>query len=93
MRTPTFSLFLVIYYNYMIHFKDRRLVTFGANAKKIRESKGISQNDIAQETSLTKSDVDAIEMGRKNFAFTTLLELARGLGESPANMLDIEFEI
>ncbi|RRJ88025.1 helix-turn-helix domain-containing protein [Flavobacterium macacae] len=77
----------------MIHFKDRRLVAFGANAKKIRESKGISQNDIAQGTSLTKSDVEAIEMGRKNFAFTTLLELARGLGESPANMLDIELEI
>lgn len=75
----------------MLIFKDKRLVDFGQHAKNIRESKGMSLNDIIQNTSLTKATVVAIEEGSKNFAFTTLLELAKGLGVKPARLLEINF--
>lgn len=74
----------------MLHFKDKRLVKFGQRVKSIRESKSISLSDISQNTSLTKNDLMAIEQGSKNFGFTTLLELAKGLGEKPSSLLDID---
>lgn len=76
----------------MLHFKDKRLVKFGQRVKSIRESKNISLSDISQNTSLTKNDLVAIEQGSKNFGFTTLLELAKGLGEKPSSLLDMDLE-
>lgn len=76
----------------MLHFKDKRLVKFGQRVKSIRESKSISMSDISQNTSLTKNDLMAIEQGSKNFGFTTLLELAKGLGEKPSRLLDMDLE-
>ena len=76
----------------MLYFKDKRLVNFGLRVKSIRESKGVSLSDIAQNTSLTENDLVAIEQGSQNFGFTTLLELAKGLGETPAMLLDTELE-
>lgn len=75
-----------------MHFKDKRLVKFGQRVKSIRESKNISLSDISQNTSLTKNDLVAIEQGSKNFGFTTLLELAKGLGEKPSSLLDMDLE-
>lgn len=76
----------------MLHFKDKRLVKFGQRVKSIREYKNISLSDISQNTSLTKNDLVAIEQGSKNFGFTTLLELAKGLGEKPSSLLDMDLE-
>ena len=76
----------------MLHFKDKRLVKFGQRVKSIRESKNISLSDISQNTSLTKNELMAIEQGSKNFGFTTLLELAKGLGEKPSSLLDMDLE-
>lgn len=76
----------------MLHFKDKRLVLFGLHVKHLREAKGMSITDIADNTSLTKRDLLAIEDGSKNFGFTTLLELAKGLEEQPATLLDLNLE-
>jgi len=76
----------------MLYFKDRRLVVFGMHVKSLREAKGMSINDIAENTSLTKKDLMTIEEGSKNFGFTTMLELAKGLGEHPSRLLDIDLE-
>jgi transcriptional regulator with XRE-family HTH domain len=76
----------------MLQFKDKRLVKFGIHVQMLREKAGLHHNDIATITSLTKSDLLAIEQGSKNFGFTTLLELARGLAITPSQLLDIKFE-
>lgn len=76
----------------MLQFKDRRLVAFGAHVKAIRLSKGLDYSDLSRDTSLSKSDIAAIEEGNKNFAFTTLLELAKGLGVNPSKLLKVELE-
>ena len=76
----------------MLYFKDKRLVIFGMHVKNVRESKGMSVNDIVQHTSLTKKDLQAIEEGSKNFGFTTLLELSKGLGENLSKLLDVDLE-
>ncbi|RZK11413.1 MAG: helix-turn-helix domain-containing protein [Flavobacterium sp.] len=76
----------------MLHFKDRRLVLFGLHVKGLREAKGMTINDVAENTSLTKKDLLTIEEGSKNFGFTTMLELAKGLGEHPSKLLDIDIQ-
>ena len=76
----------------MLHFKDRRLVLFGLHVKGLREAKGMTINDVAENTSLTKKDLLTIEEGSKNLGFTTMLELAKGLGEHPSKLLDIDIE-
>ena len=77
----------------MLHFKDKRLVLFGMHVKGLREAKGMSLQDIAENTSLTKKDILAIEEGSKNFGFTTMLELAKGLGEHPSRLLNTDLEV
>ena len=67
-------------------------MVFGAHVKAIRLKKGLEYSDLARETSLSKSDIAAIEDGNKNFAFTTLLELAKGLDVHPSQLLDINLE-
>ena len=76
----------------MLQFKDRRLVLFGLHVKGLREAKGMTISDVAENTSLTKKDLLTIEEGTKNFGFTTMLELAKGLGEHPSKLLDIDIE-
>lgn len=75
----------------MLNFKDRRLVEFGEHVKTLRQKKSLSINDVAINSSLSRKDLQLIEEGNKNFGFTTLLELAKGLGVRPSVLLDIDF--
>ena len=76
----------------MLHFKDRRLVKFGLHVKALRQRLGLSINDVAANSSISRRDLQAIEEGSKNFGFTTLLELSKGLGVRPIELPDIDFE-
>lgn len=68
--------------------KDEELIRFGIHVKNLRKDKGLSQDDVvANSYSLTKSTVSDVENGKRNFAFTTFLDLARGLVESPLELL------
>lgn len=68
--------------------KDEELVRFGIHIKGLRKSKGLSQDDVvANSNNLTKSTVSDVENGKRNFSFTTFLDLARGLGESPLELI------
>ncbi|KGO91097.1 helix-turn-helix domain-containing protein [Flavobacterium subsaxonicum] len=76
----------------MLQFKDRRLIKFGEHVAALRQKLGIEVKDVAAKCSLSIKDLLSIEQGNKNFGFTTLLELSKGLGVSPADLLDINFE-
>jgi transcriptional regulator with XRE-family HTH domain len=68
--------------------KDKRLVQFGSHVRGIRKELGLSQDNVATNSNLTKSNLSEIERGNRNLAFTTLLELAKGLGIHPKKLLD-----
>ncbi|MGG1922129.1 helix-turn-helix transcriptional regulator [Chryseobacterium sp. NRRL B-14798] len=68
--------------------KDEELVRFGIHIKDLRKSKGLSQDDVVTNSNnLTKSTVSDVENGKRNFAFTTFLDLARGLNVSPLELI------
>lgn len=76
----------------MLNFKDKRLVEFGEHIHALRQKRGLSVNDVAVNSSISRKDLQSIEEGNKNFGFTTLLELAKGLGVHPSVLLDIDFK-
>lgn len=73
--------------------RDRkRLKEIGLQLKTVRESLGLSQDDVASQCDVTKGNLSMIENGKKDFTFTTFLELAKGLGKHPKKLLDKDFE-
>jgi|APLak6261660806_1056025.scaffolds.fasta_scaffold00052_16 transcriptional regulator with XRE-family HTH domain len=73
--------------------RDKRLIKFGIHVKSIREQLNLSQDQVAANSNLTKSNISMIESGKRNLAFTTLLELAKGLNKTPKELLDIDFKL
>lgn len=77
----------------MLQLKDKRLIKFGEHVHAMREKLGLSVNDVAARSYLSKSDLVSIEQGKKNFGFTTLLELCKGLGVKPQDLLNLDMEL
>ncbi|MBK7131102.1 MAG: helix-turn-helix transcriptional regulator [Crocinitomicaceae bacterium] len=59
---------------------EKILRRFGENLRKIRKSKGMSQEDLAYESDLTLSQIARIETGRLNTSICTVYAIAKGLG-------------
>lgn len=60
--------------------KDDFLKQLGHNIKTIRESKGISQQQLAAECNFEKSNMSRIDAGRTNPTIYTLHKIATALG-------------
>ncbi|RZJ71737.1 helix-turn-helix transcriptional regulator [Flavobacterium sp.] len=77
----------------MVKPKDIRLIQFGAHVRSIRKGLNLSQDEVAARTNLTKSNLSEIERGNRNLAFTTLLEIAKGLDVEPKKLLDFKIDL
>lgn len=74
--------------------KNEHLIKFGQNIKAIREGLGMSQDEVVTNSSkLTKGTLSDIENGKRNLSFTTLIDLAKGLGKSPKELLNYKFDL
>ncbi|AZA57105.1 helix-turn-helix domain-containing protein [Chryseobacterium shandongense] len=73
--------------------QDEILKKFGEHVKKIRLDSGLTQDDVVLNSSkLTKGTVSDIENGKRNFAFTTLIDLAKGLNLNPKDLMNFTIE-
>lgn len=68
--------------------KEKILLRFAAHLTRIRQDKGYSIRELAAASGLEYSQVQRIEKGKVNFAFTTLLALAQGLDLEPSVLLE-----
>lgn len=59
----------------------------GANIKKIRTRKKMSQGDICRALDMDRGYMSAIENGKKNITIQQLERLAQALGVSPDKLL------
>lgn len=59
----------------------------GANIKKIRTSKGMSQGDICRALDMDRGYMSAIENGKKNITIQQLERLAQALGVTTDKLL------
>lgn len=58
--------------------KEKILIKFANNLKKFREEKGLSIRQLAAASGLEYSQLQRIEKGKVNFAFSTLSAIAQG---------------
>lgn len=73
--------------------QEELLKKFGEHVKKIRLESGLTQDDVVLNSSkITKGTVSDIENGKRNFAFTTLIDLAKGLNVSPKELMNFTIE-
>ena len=68
-----------------------RLKKFGKHLRQKRENLDLSQDEVALRCDVTKGNLSFIENGKKDFTFTTLLEIAKGLNVEPKDLLDFKF--
>ena len=55
------------------------LKAFGEHLRKLRESKGLSQEELAYRAQIAYSSINKIENGKLNSTISTLFDLAKGL--------------
>lgn len=73
--------------------QEEILKKFGEHVKKIRLESGLTQDEVVLNSSkLTKGTVSDIENGKRNFAFTTLIDLAKGLNVAPKDLMNFIVE-
>ncbi|MBD8084628.1 helix-turn-helix domain-containing protein [Chryseobacterium caseinilyticum] len=73
--------------------KDEILRKFGEHVKDLRIKSGLTQDEIVLNSSkITKGTVSDIENGKRNFSFTTLIDLAKGLNISPKDLLNFKID-
>lgn len=75
----------------VINNRDKKvLIKFGQHVREIRESKGLTQEQLNFEADLSKNMVGLIERGEVNATLTTIEALAKGLGITKKKLMDYE---
>jgi transcriptional regulator with XRE-family HTH domain len=64
------------------------LQRFGECVRDKREARGWTQEELGARCGLDRSYIGGIERGERNISLTNLLKVARGLGVSPADLLE-----
>jgi transcriptional regulator with XRE-family HTH domain len=66
------------------------LIRFGKHVEKLRQQKNLSFREVAQRCDIDHANVKKIENGQLNIAFLTVLELAKGLGVEPKELMEFK---
>lgn len=71
--------------------REEKLKKFGNHIKKLRTEQNLSQDEVVLNSDkLIKATISDIENGKRNFSYSTLLDLAKGLGKHPKDLLDFD---
>ena len=65
-------------------------ILIGRKIKNIRESKGLTQQEISDKCNFEKSTVSRIEAGRTNLTVKNLYKLSQALGVKIKELVDVE---
>ncbi len=61
---------------------------FGKHLKKLREERGLSQEELANKSNMAFSQIGRFERGVRSPTLSTIAALATGLGVEPKELLD-----
>jgi transcriptional regulator with XRE-family HTH domain len=69
---------------------EQILKNIGIRIKDIRESQGISQQDLAAACNFEKANMSRIEAGRTNLTIRTLFKIGQALKVTVSELVDVE---
>ncbi len=73
-----------------VNFRDEKLLkSFGRHLQRVRQAKGITQEDLAYKSNISLSQIARIETGVINPTLCTLAAIAKNLGVSLKELFDI----
>jgi len=72
----------------LLNVKNPKIL-FGKKLRSLREERGWSQEKLAGECGLDRTYVGSVERGERNIALINICKLAKTLGVSPSDLLDI----
>ena len=64
------------------------LKSFGEHLRKIRESKGISQENLGELADIDRTYISSVERGKRNVSIINICKLAKALKITPSALLD-----
>lgn len=70
-------------------YRDEKIIrAFGANLRKLREHKGLTQEDLAEKANVAVSTIARIETGLFNSSISTIALLAKALSVDKKDLVD-----
>ncbi|MES2139238.1 MAG: helix-turn-helix transcriptional regulator [Bacteroidota bacterium] len=77
----------------MIKVKDKAfLKAFGDHLKKLRDARGVSQENLALDANIAENQVGLIEKGRINTSISTLYALSKALDVNYKELFNFELK-
>ena len=68
------------------------IIAFGKHLRNLRESKRLTQDELADKCEIPLSQVGRMERGTRSPTLSTILILAKGLGVEPKMLLDFMYK-
>lgn len=68
--------------------EDRYLIQLGIRIKKLREQNNLSQEDLANDCNIPKSQIGRIERAEINTTIRTLIKIAQALNTSVKDLIN-----
>ncbi|MFB9109131.1 helix-turn-helix domain-containing protein [Flavobacterium gyeonganense] len=68
--------------------EENFIVNLGIHIRQLREKKGLSQQGLADDCGITKSQISRIEVATINTTVKTLVKIANALDVEPKELLD-----
>ncbi|MDP5199143.1 helix-turn-helix domain-containing protein [Flavobacterium sp. DG2-3] len=68
--------------------EETYIINLGIHIRQLREKKDLSQQDLADDSGMTKSQIARIETAKINTSVKTLVKIAKGLDIEPKELLD-----
>jgi transcriptional regulator with XRE-family HTH domain len=72
--------------------KELFITNFGIHIRQLREKKNMSQQDLANDCSMSKRQIGRIERGEINTTLGTIVNIANALDIEPKELLNISIK-
>jgi transcriptional regulator with XRE-family HTH domain len=75
----------------MVFSEEIFLINLGIHIRQLREKKNLSQENLAHDCNIPKSQIARIELAKINTTVKTLIKIANALEVEPKELLDLKY--